>query len=141
MWTAFERGSTSSHCGMKGHFARDCGRKTRVKVEAEMDAMDIRLRYGQGARKKKGSGKSGDSVRCAVESDTRRQSVDGESLASRREMPTAEEVEDNMSQRRLEKSRKWTEAPVGRGADPSVGHLKTNAMNHVNSRRTTRRVQ
>ena len=50
------------------------------------------------------AGATQDSVGRAVESDTRRQSVDEESLVSRRMMPTAEEVEDNLSQRRMEKS-------------------------------------
>ena len=58
-------------------------------------------------------------------------------------MPTAEEVEDNLSQRRMVKSeesrslgvwwnsRKRKKARAARGADPSTGHTKINAMNHV----------
>ena len=83
-----------------------------------------------------------DSAERAVESDTSRQSVDGKSLASRRKMTTAEEVEDNLSQR-MEKSeecgslgmwwdsRKRKKAPTAWGADPSTGHMNINAMNHV----------
>ena len=43
------------------------------------------------------TGATKDTVERAVEQDTGRQSVDGESLVSRRKMPTAEEVEDSLS--------------------------------------------
>ena len=63
--------------------------------------------------------------------------------ASRRKMPTAEEVEDNLSQRRTEMSEECGSLGYGgdrggrrrhqppRGADPSTGHVKINAMNSV----------
>ena len=65
-------------------------------------------------------------------------------------MPAAEEVEDNLGQRRMEKSeefetlgmwwnsRKGKKAPAARDADLSTGTTKVNAMNHV---KFVRRVQ
>ena len=50
------------------------------------------------------TGATKDTVERAVEQDTGRQSVDGESLVSRRKIPTAEEVDDSLSHRRREKS-------------------------------------
>ena len=52
---------------------------------------------------KRESGDTRDSVESAVESVASRQSVDGGSLVSEKKTPTAEEVEDNLSQRRMEK--------------------------------------
>ena len=58
-------------------------------------------------------------------------------------LTTAEEMEDNLSQRRMEKSegveslgmrwnsRKLKKAPAARGADQSTGHMKINAINYV----------
>ena len=58
-------------------------------------------------------------------------------------MPTAERLEDNLSQRRMEKSevcqlldmwrnsRKRKQALAARGADPCTGHMMINAMNYV----------
>ena len=55
-------------------------------------------------RENRTAGDTKGSAERAVESDTSLQSVDGDSLASRRMAPTAEKVEDNLSQRRMEKS-------------------------------------
>ena len=77
-------------------------------------------------RENRKAGDTKDSVGCAVESDTGRQSVDRESLVQKRKMPTADEV-DNLSQRRMEKSEEcgsWE-------ADPGTGHMKMNAMNYA----------
>ena len=81
-----------------------------------------------------------DRVGRAVESDTHRQSHDGESLVLRRKMPTDEDVEDNLSQRRMEKlegrgllgmwwnSRKRKRALAARGSDTSTGQMKILTM-------------
>ena len=69
------------------------------------------------------------------------ESVDAASLALRRKILTADKVEDNLSQKRMEKSegcrslavwrnsRKRKKAPAARGADPSTGDVKINVMN------------
>ena len=92
---------------------------------------------------KKGSGKSGGHKDCWENGEGHRQSVGGESLASRRKMPTADEVEDTLNQRRMEKSeqcgsvsmwsngRKRKKALAAWGAGPSAGHMKIYAMNYV----------
>ena len=50
-------------------------------------------------------GDTKDSARHAAKWDTRRrQNVDGESLASRRKMPTAEKAEDNLNKKKMEES-------------------------------------
>ena len=101
MWTRFEG---DRHVTIAGGW--DTSRvivegKVRVQGKAETEAMG----YAEGKGKtmtgagQKGSCKSG----AHKGGRSSRQSVDGESLASRREMTTAEEVEDNLSQR-MEKS-------------------------------------
>ena len=95
-----------------------------------------------GFRENRNAGDTKDGVGRAVEWDTSRPSVDGVSLVSRRKMPTAEDVEDNMSQRRMEKSEEcgslgmwWNsrrkKALAACVADPSTRHMNINAMNHV----------
>ena len=63
------------------------GRKAQANLEDTREDL----------RENRNAGDSKDSPGSAVESDTSRQSVDGESLALRRMMTTAEEVEDNLS--------------------------------------------
>ena len=58
-------------------------------------------------------------------------------------MATAEEVEENLIQKKMAKSegcgslgiwwnsRKRKKAPAAQGVDPSTGHVKINAKNHV----------
>ena len=77
-----------------------------------------------------------DSVERAGDADTSRQSVDGESLVSRKKMTTAEEVEDNLIQTRKVKSEVcgslgmwWNYGNKKRtlavwGADPGTGQMK-----------------
>ena len=144
------RGSTCYKCGVMGTFARHLEGKAR-KGQAKTEAR-VRQRLGQDDERcreerlrqiKRTQGRT----RGRVEKpgiprtvlDVRwnrtqsRQSVDGDSLASERRYPTAE-VEDNLSQRRIEKLEGcgWLGMARGaRGADPSTGHMKINAINHV----------
>ena len=105
------RGSTCYICGWDTSRGIVEG-KGRIKgMETERDTPKIKGMAMKGVEKS--SGKSGgdkgaqkgdtrDSVGCAVQSDTRHQNVDGKSLTSTK-MPTAEEEEDNVSQRRIKK--------------------------------------
>ena len=81
----------------------------------------------------------------AVEQDTGRRSVVGESLVSRRKMPTAEEVGDSLSRvigggRSRGSVDRWEcgtrgkmkKALAARGADPSTGHMKVDVRGSVN---------
>ena len=116
--------STCYSCGMTGHFERDCRRKGKGKEKGGDEARDTPKEKG---KTMKVAGKKG-SIKSAghhggleklgipmtvqdVRSDTSRQSVNGESLASRKNMSTAEEVEGDLSQRRMEKSEECQ--PVG----------------------------
>ena len=94
-------------------------------------------------------------VRCTKDrSDTSHQNVDGESLPSMK-MQTAEKLEDNPNQKKMEKSEgcrssgtwkrkstkrgptsithavRWKKAPPAWGADPSTGQVKLDLMNYV----------
>ena len=132
------RDSTCYKCEMMEHFAREFGRKGKGRGKGA----EASTRYAKGrAKTMKGAGRRGSgisrvgdtegSAARAVQSGTSRQSADGESLASRGKMPTAEEVEDNLSQRRMEKSeeceslRMWwnsknrKKALAALGTDPS----------------------
>ena len=131
------RKSTCDTCGMMGDFARDCRRKGKGRGKGNDGSKGYAKGKGttmKGAGKKgKGTcggrkgGPSGESdagdtensVGHAVQLDTSRESVDGELLASRGKM-TAEAVEDNPSQKGMEKS----EESGSLGTDPSTGHRK-----------------
>ena len=109
MWMRFE-GDRYAAAGW-WDTSRKCGRKTKGR--------GIRLRQGQDdewrsqdwtrphvwTRGRSGESKSWGYRQCwTVQVRTSRHSFDGKSLASRRKILTAEKVEDNLSQRRAEKS-------------------------------------
>ena len=127
-----EKAETEARDTPKGQ-GDEAGRKAQANLEDTREDL----------RENRNAGDSKGSPGSAVESDTSRQSVDGESLALRRMMTTAEEVEDNLSQGRTEKSeecgslgmwwnsRKRKKAPAARGADPSTGYVKIDATNEL----------
>ena len=134
------RGSTRYSCGMVGHFARCCRRngkrhrgRWRLKQGTrQRSGQDDERRGGRRAQHRGGpSGESGswgyikDSAGRAVESGAVRRGVGGESLASRRKMPTAEKV-DNLSQRRMKKSEGvWRNSSKRQKAPVVVGKCRS----------------
>ena len=67
-----------------------------------------------------------DSAGRAARSDTRQQHVDGESPTSMRKMQTAEKAEDNVNQKKIEKSEECGSSGMCRRSrrrgDPRVSH-------------------
>ena len=134
------RGSTCSNCGVVGHIAKvgyakgkgktmeGAGKKGSCKSEGHKGGLS-------GESKSWGyQGQSWTCGRAAHASAECRWRVAG----VEQEEPTAEEVEDNLCQRCMEKSEEcgssgmWRKkkAQAARGADPSTGHTKIDVMGY-----------
>ena len=143
MWTMFEEDRCVTIAWMVGHFARSCRRKGKGKGKTIASMEDPR----EDIRENGMVGDTRDSAGRAARSDTSRQNVDGGvSLTSMRKMQTAEEAEDNMNWKSVEKwevlwivARKripasltytvrWKKAPAAWGADASTGQAEFDVM-------------